>query len=210
MTIRDTLAIALIAVASVSLSRPAEAIPLPAWEIAEPENFRNDSWSFGEIFTVGDSNVVVTAIGAFDADLDGFVSNSIPVGIYRESDDALLSSTSVTSSSSLIGHYRYQDIAPLILLANTRYRAVAVNLDDLYNLTPPTTVNPLINWDGYGYCQTTTLTSCDDFTGSQFTWMGNFLVDSSVPTTVPEPASIILIGSGLVGAGLRRYRGRRA
>jgi hypothetical protein len=167
-----------------------------AWSIDTPDPFRNGSWSFGEIFTVGGTDITVTSLGAFDANLDGFISSGgIPVGIYRESDSALLASTFVTSSDTLIGNYRFDSIAPLTLLADTSYRVVAVNLDDLYNITigTPDSVDPRITWNGYSYCNTTTLTSCDDFGGTERTFMANFEV------TVPVPPAVWLFGSGLIG-----------
>jgi hypothetical protein len=127
--------ISIAVVFALSLGRDATAAPVSAWALTDTDDFRNDSWSFGDIFTVGGANIEVTGLGAYDAGLDGYVtSDGIPVGIFRESDDALLFSTMVTSADSLIGHYRFASITPLTLLANTSYRVVAVNRDDLYNI----------------------------------------------------------------------------
>jgi hypothetical protein len=198
--------LALLGVAAVAGGQRAYAGP--AWSLDTPQNFRNGSWSFGEIFTVGGSSISVTAIGAFDANLDGFVTQSgIPVGIFRESDGALLASTTVLSSDPLTGHYRYDAISPLTLLANTDYRVVAVNEGDLYNINSPTpnSVDPLITWDGYGYCNTTALTSCDTFTGNNIAWMANFIIDGS-SVSVPEPGTFALFGAALAGLGFARRR----
>jgi hypothetical protein len=187
----------------------AGAAPISAWELTNPSDFRNDSWSFGELFTVGASNIEVTALGAYDNNGDGFVSGRVPVGIYRESDDALLASTTVNSADPLIGHYRFASITPLVLVANTAYRVVGVNLDDQYNITTgtPNSVDPRITWNSYGYCAATVLTSCDSFTGTDRSWFANFQIDSA-GSAVPEPMSLTLVGLGLLGAGVRRYRGR--
>ena len=55
----------------------------------------------------------------------GFVTaGGIPVGIYRESTQALLASTTVTSGDPLNGDFRYHSITPLTLLAGVQYRVV--------------------------------------------------------------------------------------
>lgn len=197
-----TLMLALTALVAVQ-----EAQAGPAWAINQPTGFRNSSWSFGDVFTVGGSNVSVTALGAFDDQSDGFVTRGgIQVGIYRESDGALLQSTSVLSTDGLTANYRYHGIAPLTLMANTIYRVVAVNGDDLYNISTstPNNVDPMITWNRYGYCNTGTLTRCDSLTGTERTWMANFMMETS--QSVPEPGTFALLAGALMLLGAARRR----
>ena len=70
--------------------------------LSSPNAFRNDTYAFAKVFTVGGQDLTVNALGAFDASGDGFVtSGGIPVGIFRESDQSLLTSTNVVSSDPL-------------------------------------------------------------------------------------------------------------
>ena len=81
--IRSTLAVVAALVATLS----ANATPI--FSLPSPIPFRNGTYSFGEIFTVGSSNIIVTALGAYDDGGNGFVSaGGLPAGIFRESDGA--------------------------------------------------------------------------------------------------------------------------
>ena len=195
--------------AALLASSGARAVPVSAWELATVSGNWSDSWSFGDLFTVGSSNITVSSLGALDVGLDGFKSNGILVGLYRESDQALLASTALNSSNGLVGNYRFASIADVQLQANTAYRVVAVNGDDDYNtaLGSPVAVDPRITWNGYGYCRSAALSFCNANMGSERTWMANFrLDDDSSGGKVPEPSSLALLGLGLLALVARKAR----
>lgn len=161
-----------------------------AFTLNGADGFSNGSWSFGEIFTVGAEAITVNALGAYDHNGDGFVSDGgIEVGIFRESDDALLVSTFVQSGNTLFNNFRYAAISDLVLNANTAYRVVAVSRSDLYNIFEGQTVHPAITRSGYGYCSTTALTSCDAQSGGERVWMANFQFNGGGGGVVPEPST---------------------
>jgi hypothetical protein len=196
----------------VAAASSSQAAPGQAWEANAPIAFTNGSFSFSDVFTVGATSLILTSLGAIDLGSSGFVSaGGIPVGLYREADHVLLASTRVTSSDPLIGHYRYSDISDILLSANTQYRVVAVSLNDLYNIASPTpnSVDPRITWNRYGYCSSTVLVSCDNSTGTGFTWMGNMLLDSNT-TQVPEPGSLALVGLALLVLSATQRGGHRS
>jgi hypothetical protein len=91
MQLRAALILVLMLMARMSDATPVFVIP-------DPEPFINNSYAFGEIFTVGSSDLLVTSLGAFDWNMDGFFTvGGIPVGIFRESDDELRAMTRVQS-----------------------------------------------------------------------------------------------------------------
>jgi len=191
------------------LASPANAGE--AFTLTNTVDFRNASWAFGEIFTVGSSNITVTALGAYDAGGDGFVTTGgIPVGIFDESTSTLLASTNVLSTDPLVNDFRYHTITSLTLLSGHQYDVVAVNENDLYNIsgTPPT-VDPSITLNGYAYGQSTSLVQLSDFTGGTSPlWMSNFEISGS--TAVPEPSTIVSASMAvLVGYGYSRFRRKR-
>ncbi|MES2257381.1 MAG: PEP-CTERM sorting domain-containing protein [Pseudomonadota bacterium] len=187
----------------------------PAWTL-DPDfitTFRADQYSFNEVFTVGGSNISVTGLGAFDDDGNGFTTaGGIPVGLYRDSDGALLASATIQSGDTLLNTYRFQNISPLTLLANTTYRIVAANLGDNYSIVLPDSVNPALTQNGYSYCVSTSLTVCDDNPGTGINWMANFYLSDDANgngNSVPEPATLALFGFGCAAlAFVRRRQGR--
>ena len=200
----------------VSMLMAGKSYANPMFALPDPDPFYVGSFAFGEIFTVGPADILVTSLGAWDSDGDGFFTQGgIPVGIFQESldpllDDVLLESTLVESDDPLTDGFRYQAILPLVLFSGVQYRVVAVNRDDYYNVDLDFTVNPLITRTGYGYCPTRFLISCDMHTGMERIWMANFTaepVDAQLEP-VPEPASLILLGTGITAIYTRARRHR--
>ncbi len=170
-----------------------------AWEFTTPGTaFTNDSWTFGIDFTVGSSNVTVDALGYYDDSGNGFNDNH-QVGMY-DSLGNLLASTTVTSASTLDGHFRYASITPIVLLAGDTYRMVGVSQSDLYTWdNPGFAADPLITYNGDTYDHGTTLFDptgqfhndvSDGFFGPDF-------LISGTQSPVPEPSTVPLLAVAL-------------
>jgi PEP-CTERM motif len=180
---------------------------VPLWEFTTPGNsFTNGSWDFGNVFTVGSSNVVITELGYYD-DGDGLISPH-DVGIYNFTTGNLLASTTVTNADPLTGHFNYAPIAPLTLLAGGEYEIVGVSGADNYT------------WNDPGFASNSSITYVGNTWqfGSSLAFM-NFLQndlsdgywgpDAMIATDpTPEPATITLLGAVL--ACLAVFARRRA
>jgi hypothetical protein len=169
----------------------------------------NGSWSFGQIFTVGSSDLFVSGLGAFDDAGNGFVtSGGIGVNLYHESDDSLLASTFAQSSDNLVNSFRVSSIGEVVLTAGETYRVAAASGSDWYlqytDLVPSTDISSY----SYGYCASSVTISCDTYTGSDRAWMANFeySLTSSGIGSVEEPTILALMGLGLAGIGFASRR----
>ncbi|MGH7944394.1 MAG: VPDSG-CTERM sorting domain-containing protein [Opitutaceae bacterium] len=174
-----------------------QSFAIPAWELSSVSSFRNASWSFGDNFTVGGSSISVDALGALDTGMNGFVTpGGIAVGLFNQA-GTLLVSTTVTSSSTLMGNYRFAPIAPITLNAGQQYRVVGVNGDDLYNISQGTltSIDPRVTWNSYSYGQSTTLLFSNDFTGTERSWFANFNIAGPGGTSVPDGGSSIAMAA---------------
>ena len=165
----------------------ANAVPMPAFTLTKVLGFRNDSWSFGEKFVVGATDITVDALGFIDVGRDGFVNLGHDVGIYKES-GTLLTSTTVLGTDPLVSDFRYHGISPITLFAGQAYRVIGVNNDDLYNIdSSPVIVDPRITRTGYAYGNSTTLQFLNDFHSAERLWVANFNIGGSV--TAPDSGS---------------------
>ena len=173
------------------------------------------------------SPITVTALGVWDFAGDGFEDpdGTHQVGIFDGS-GALLTSTVVLDGSTLLassttaGDWRVESITPITLTPETYtiaafylpHSGVGGDFGDLFTFRQPSglTTIPDITW----------LYPTIGFSSSlQFpTQTGNvegvfgptFLVsnDGGLPAPIPEPATLTLLGTGLVGALARATRRR--
>ncbi len=96
--------------------------PAIAFSSANDDDTDTDD-TIGWEFTVGDEDVVVTALSFYDEGLDGLAA-SHPVGIYEAATEALVVSTTVPAGSvaPLDGQFRYVGVPETTLSAQTTYR----------------------------------------------------------------------------------------
>jgi len=212
--IRRFVVAAAIVAGVLGASLPALATPIVGVTIS------NDGTTFGPGFTdLGYSFVAnvatnVVSLGVWDQDGDGLL-NSHEVGLWA-SDGTLLASTVVSAGSAgiLDSGFRFTDISPVPLTAGQTYYVAALftcgNLcPDDFAVFDPTSflLAPQITYGSRRFLPTTTL-AFPALVGSLGTtgyWGGNVRLDASAQP-VPEPTTMLLLGSGLAAAFLRRRR----
>lgn len=178
------------------------------------QNFTNDPWSIGWEFTTN-VGINVTALGAYDSSLSNLLTFSSgltancgcgAVGIF-DSAQNLLTSTTVLSTDSAIGDFRYHSISPLFLAAGgTYFIAEETGSSDYTWMTNGFTTDPAINFleDRFTLSSTLVFPTNDDFLGTTDGFYGpNFQLSST-----PEPSSLALFGTALA-AGVAAVRMRR-
>jgi hypothetical protein len=211
--IRRFVVAAAIVAGVLGASLPAQATPIVGVTIS------NDGTQFGPGFTsLGYSFVAsvatnVVSLGVWDQDSDGLLG-SHEVGLWA-SDRTLLASTVVGAGNAgiLDSGFRFTDISPVPLTAGQTYYVAALfnGPGDDNAVDDPTSVltAPQITYDSrrFGCCSGGPGLKFPDLVGFGTTghWGGNVRLDASAQP-VPEPTTMLLLGSGVAAAVLRRRR----
>jgi hypothetical protein len=168
-------------------------------------------------FTIGwafdvTTPVRVTALGVWDEGANGLVEGHA-VGLWTGT-GTLLASTTVpaglaadaTAASALgLGQWLFEDI-PALTLAVGHYVIGSESGDDIFrSVQGSIALNALLaNFDSGKFAFNPTLQFPDQDEASDFSLFGpNLLIEPLVVAT-PLPASLVLVGLGLLGWGVRR------
>jgi hypothetical protein len=193
---------------AVALLVPAASAGTLALDISGPYGFlsTDGNWSLGWQFTVS-SPVTVDGLAYFNNAGD---TENHDVGIFNDTTQALLISTTVLPTDPQIGTatWRVHGVTPYFLGVGT-YDIMAVTGSGVYAATPTTlsTFLPPITFiqDEFFTPPGGVLAFPNDTDGAEV--QGIFGPSFTITTGIPEPASILLIGGGLLAlAGLRRRR----
>jgi hypothetical protein len=127
------------------------------------------------------------------------------VGLYDAS-QTLLASTSVTNSDGLYGMFRFHNLDTVQHLAggSTYFLAAAMGADQYTYDVSGFSVNNQVDFGQFAYAGSDSLV----FPGTVDPGVLGYFGPNFETSPVPEPSTLLLVGSSLVGAVLLRKRAR--
>lgn len=177
--------------------------------------------SIGFMFTTNQA-VSVTALGYFDENQDGFLTNH-EVGIFDLNGTLLVSSLlSAGTSGMLEGHYRYNTVNPTVLAAHSSFVIAATTFgyadgfaygsrnSSISGFTVDSRISVADDASRFVYQCDNVLRNPDQMFGYTFYGGPNFLLAPAEASNVPEPASFALGFVGIAGLLLARKHKRAA
>jgi hypothetical protein len=189
------------------LVRPASATPISYQESVSGDLPDSLPAPPAAVFTLdvgantlsGTSHFSVSSNGAFDFDLDSFAF-IVPVGMKVTN----ISYAFTRGGNANAGRVDYE-----LVLGNALVTDLGDDSVDLFAPSPKSMFGGAFPVSAGTYGLQNSLLQ-EDPVGAG--WTDNYTWSLTVARTdapVPEPASLVLLGSGLLGAGVRRWRARR-
>jgi len=170
-------------------------------------SFDNPSVFFSQDHTLGyafssNTNTSITALGFFDSDFDGFAAGH-QVGLW-DSGGTLLGQVNLGAGTveTLIGDFRYANLSSSINLiaGDTYYLAGTTVSDDWVYQASNIVMDSGINYLGSYY-----ISGAFAFP-SNYASSREYVTVNAITSSIPEPASIALLGLGLAGIGFARRK----
>jgi hypothetical protein len=165
-------------------------------------------WNLNATITGGTASG--TAVGSFVYDADTNLYSSVAITTTLPA--ASFSTNEIFAAAVQAGNMSLQLIDNFVPGANVGKATIAMSY-----LAPLTNLGGSVSLGGFsfaGLCADVNCIAIELGTGIPLVSVGGFvsgeLTTTPVASTVPEPATLVLCSAGLIGAGVRRWRQRRA